>query len=108
MTLEYRFVLTDFVYRDGAGRSRFFEAGRSYPMPHAVARAATKRRLASESRPQGWTPPDIFSPIMTLERHEVARAQAELQVLKRYVPGNEQSAPNRDSTKLGQTQKAQK
>jgi hypothetical protein len=103
-SLEYRFVLTDFTYRDSTGRPHFFEAGRSCPMLQAVAYAATKCGLASKGQPQGWTPPDVlFSPIMTLAEDEVAKARAELWALKRYAPGNEQSAPDWGNAKLSQT-----
>ena len=83
MTLEYRFVLADFTYRDSTGRTRFFAAGRSYPMPLAVADAATQHGLVNKSRPQGWAPPDILSPIMTLTEDEVAKLRAERQRLTR-------------------------
>jgi hypothetical protein len=83
MTLEYRFVLVDFTYRDSTGRTRVFTAGRPYPMPQAVADAATKHGLVSKSRPRSWVPPDALSPIMTLTEDEIAKAKAERQGLTR-------------------------
>ena len=83
MTLEYRFVLVDFTYRDSTGRTRVFTAGRPYPMPQAVADAATKHGLVSKSRPRSWAPPDALSPIMTLTEDEIAKAKAERQGLTR-------------------------
>ena len=83
MTLEYRFVLTDFTYRDSTGRTRFFAAGRSYPMPLAVAEAATEHGLVSKGRPQGWAPPNALSPILTLTEDEVAKLRAERRRLMR-------------------------
>ena len=83
MPLEYRFVLTDFTYRDSTGCTRFFTAGRPYPMPQAVADAATKHGLVSKSRPQRWVPPDALSPIVTLTEDEIAKAKAERQRLTR-------------------------
>ena len=75
MTLEYRFVLVDFTYRDSAGRTRSFTAGRPYPMSQAVADAATKHGLVSKNRPRDWIPPDALSPIMTLTEDEIAKAE---------------------------------
>ena len=79
MTLEYRFVLVDFSYRDATGQAHFFAAGRPHPMPRAIAEAATKRGLVSKSRPRRWTPPDALSPIVTLTEDEIAETKTERQ-----------------------------
>jgi hypothetical protein len=41
---EHRFVLSDFT-RPAPGGFRLYEAGRSYPMPPALAHVAAKRDL---------------------------------------------------------------
>ena len=46
MIVEHRFVLADFISPAGNGTKRY-EAGRSYPMPPAVAHAVAKRDLVS-------------------------------------------------------------
>lgn len=49
---ERRFVLIDFRYTsDALGHIRLYEAGVTYDMRRALARAATKRELVAKGQP---------------------------------------------------------
>ena len=82
---ERRFALVDFTYRGKTGRLRLYEAGHTYPLPRAVAHAATKRELVAKQRPPHWTPPSIFRPPEVLTEVEVTEAEAELKALQRHA-----------------------
>ena len=62
MILEHRFVLADFTFLDAAGCRHVYEAGRSYSMPPAIARAAARRDLVSDHKPPHWTQLGITTP----------------------------------------------
>ena len=85
MQPEHRFVLVDFRCIGAGGAPRMYEAGRSYPMPPAVAHAAAKRDLVAHHRPPHWTPPSILRRPEALTAAEVAEAEAELWELERHA-----------------------
>ena len=78
MHAEHRFVLADFVCRADAGPLRIYEAGRAYPMPPAVARAAARRGLVAEARPACWIRPSMLRQPEVLSERELDAAGAEL------------------------------
>ncbi len=84
MSAEFRFVLADFRSIGAGGAPRLHEAGRSFPMPPAVAHAAAKRELVAKAKPPHWTPPSLFKRAETLSAAEIAAAEAELGVLQRH------------------------
>jgi hypothetical protein len=85
---ECRFVLVDFKYTsDAVGRIRFYEAGRTYAMPRALAHAAAKRELVAVQQPVDWTPPSILRPPEVLTESEVSEAKGELKALQRHALG---------------------
>jgi hypothetical protein len=86
MQMERRFVLADFTYTTDEG-CLLYEAGRTYPMPSAVAHAAAKRELVAKQRPSDWTPPTIFTTSEMLTKLEVTQTEAELQALQRHALG---------------------
>ncbi len=92
MVLEHRFVLVDFTCPAGNGTKRY-EAGRSYPMPPAVAHAAVKRNLVAHHRPPHWTRPSITTPAEVLTGHEIAAAAAELDALEQHAAEPVRPAP---------------
>ncbi len=82
---ERRFVLVDFTHMSHAGCLQFFEAGHTYPLPRAIAHAATKRNLVASHKPPHWTPPSMFQPPDVLTEAEVVDAEAELRALGRHA-----------------------
>ena len=84
MSPEHRFVLADFTCPVGWGL-RLYEAGRSYPMPPAVAHAAARRDLVAHHKPPHWTPPSLFQTPEVLTAMEIAEAEAELQALEHHA-----------------------
>ena len=84
MSPEHRFVLADFTCPIGRGL-RLYEAGRSYPMPPAVAHAAAKRDLVAHCKPPHWTPPSLFKTPEVLTAMEIVEAAAELQALEHHA-----------------------
>ena len=84
MSAEFRFVLADFRRIGEGGAPRLYEAGRSFPMPPAVAHGAAKRELVAKARPPHWTPPSLFRRAETLSAAEIAAAEAELGALQCY------------------------
>ena len=84
MSPEHRFVLADFTCPIGRGL-RLYEAGRSYPMPPAVAHAAAKRDLVAHRKPPYWMPPSLFKAPETLTAVEIVEAEAELQALEHHA-----------------------
>ena len=85
MLPEHRFVLVDFRCIGEGGAPRMYEAGRSYPMPPAVAHAAAKRNLVVHHRPLRWMPPSVLTPVEVLTEEEIATAQAELQQVEQHA-----------------------
>ncbi len=84
MSAEFRFVLADFRCIGEGGAPRLHEAGRSFPMPPAVAHAAAKRELVAKARSPHWTPPNRFRRAETPSAAEIAAAEAELGALQCY------------------------
>ena len=84
MSPERRFVLADFICPVGRDL-RLYEAGRSYPMPPAVAHAAAKRDLVAHHKPPYWTPPSLFKVPEVLTAKEMVEAEAELQALEHHA-----------------------
>ena len=84
MSPERRFVLADFTCPTGRDL-RLYEAGRSYPMPSAVAHAAAKRDLVAHHKPSHWTPPSLFKMPEVLTAMEIVEAEAELQALEHHA-----------------------
>jgi hypothetical protein len=82
---ERRFVLADFTHMSCEGRLRLYEAGRVYPLPPAIAHAASKRGLVAVERPPHWTPPGLFQRPEVLTEAEVVEAEAELKALSRHA-----------------------
>ena len=82
---EHRFILADFIAPTPAGRPRVYEAGRSYPMPPAVAHAAVKRDLVARYKPPAWHSPSILAAPVALTAVEIAEAEAELRELQRHA-----------------------
>jgi hypothetical protein len=82
---ERRFALVDFRYKGKTGRLRLYEAGLTYALPRAVARAATTRGLVAKQRPSHWAPPSIVRPPEVLTEVEVIEAEAELKALQRHA-----------------------
>ena len=93
MSTEFRFVLTDFRCIGDGGAPRLYEAGRSFPMPPAVAHAAAKRDLVARHKPPNWTAPSILTPPEALTEIEVAAAAAELEALERHAAEPARPAP---------------
>ena len=81
---EHRFVLSD-VTCPAPGGFRLYEAGRSYPMPPALAHVAAKRDLVARHKPPRWSEPSILSRPVAITAAEVAEAEAELQVLEQHA-----------------------
>src|ERR671938_1834779 len=81
---EHRFVLSDFT-RPAPDGFRLYEAGRSYPMPPALAHAAAKRDLVARHKPPRWSEPSILSRPVAITAAEIAEAEAELQALERHA-----------------------
>ena len=77
-------MLADFTCLARRGL-RLYEAGRSYPMPPAVAHAAAKRDLVAHHKPSHWTPPSLFKTPEVLTAMEVVDAEAELQALEHHA-----------------------
>jgi hypothetical protein len=75
----------DFRCIGAGGAPRLYEAGRSVPMPPAIAHAAAKRALVARRRPTHWTPPSLFRRAETLTAAEIAAAEAELSALERHA-----------------------
>jgi hypothetical protein len=82
---ERRFVLSEFTYMDHEGVLRFYEAGRTYRLPRAIAHAATKRELVAKERPADWMPPNMFQLSKVLTEAEVIEAEEELKALQRHA-----------------------
>ena len=80
----YRFALADFACLTDEG-VRWYEAGRSYPMPLAVAHAAAKRDLVAHHRPLRWTPPSILMSAEILTGAEIAAAGSELRAFDHHA-----------------------
>ncbi len=80
----YRFALADFACLTDEG-VRWYEAGRSYPMPLAVAHAAAKRDLVAHQRPLHWTHPSILVRAEFLTEAEIAAADIELRALDHHT-----------------------
>ena len=85
MAKEHRFVLVDFTCPTPYGRPRLYEAGRSYPMPPAVAHAAAKRDLVAHHKLARWTPPRCLAAPVFLTAAEIEEAEAELLALDRHA-----------------------
>ena len=85
MTAEYRFVIADFRCIGPGGAPRLYEAGRSYPMPAAVAHAAAKRGLVAKVKPPAWVSPSFGRRAEVLTEADVAGAGAELEALERHA-----------------------
>ena len=85
MAAEHRFVLVDFTCPTSHGRPRLYEAGRSYPMPPAVAHAAAKRDLVAHRKLARWTPPSCLAAPVRLTAAEIEEAEAELLALERHA-----------------------
>jgi hypothetical protein len=83
---ERRFVLIDFRYTsDALGHIRLYEAGVTYDMRRALARAATKRELVAKGQPVNWTQPSILTTPEVLTELEVVQAEEALQALQRHA-----------------------
>ena len=93
MSTEYRFVLTDFRCIGDGGAPRLYEAGRSFPMPPAVAHAAEERGLVTKAKPPHWTPPSLFKRAATLSAAEIAAAEAELGISQRHAAEADDPGP---------------
>ena len=81
---EHRFVLSDFTC-PAPGGFRLYEAGRSYPMPPALAHVAAKRDLVARHKPPHWTPPSILTLPVAITAAEIAEAEAELAALEQHA-----------------------
>ena len=81
---EHRFVLSDFTC-PAPGGFRLYEAGRSYPMPPALAHIAAKRDLVARHKPPHWTPPSILAAPVIITAMEIEQAEAELHALERHA-----------------------
>ncbi len=81
---EPRFVLSDFTAPTPGG-FRLYEAGRSYPMPPALAHVAVKRGLVAHHKPPHWTPPSILTLPVAITAAEIEEAGAELEALARHA-----------------------
>ena len=81
MPAEHRFVLADFTVPGPSGRPRLYEAGKHYPMPSAIAHAATKYDLVAKAKPVHWAPPNFWARPATLTVIDIAEAEAELLAL---------------------------
>ena len=81
---EHRFVLSDFTC-PAPGGFRLYEAGRSYPMPPALAHIAAKRDLVAHHKPPHWTAPSILVAPVIITAAEIAEAGAELEALARHA-----------------------
>lgn len=89
MTAEYRFVLADFRCIGPGGMPRLYEAGRSYPLPPAVAHAAAKRGLVAKAKPPAWVAPSFGRRADVLTPADVTSAGLELEALDRYAAETE-------------------
>ena len=85
MTAEYRFVLADFRCIGAGGAPRLYEAGRSYPMPPAVAHAAAKRGLVAKAKPPTWVSPGFGRRADVLTEADITAAGVELEALARHA-----------------------
>ena len=85
MPVEHRFVLADFTCPTPRGTPRLYEAGRSYPMPPAIAHAAAQRDLVAHHKPARWTPPSCLAFPVFLTAVEIEEAEAELLALDRHA-----------------------
>ena len=85
MLAEHRFVLLDFTVPTPRGTPRLYGAGRSYPMPSAIAHAAAKRDLVAHHKPARWTPPSCLAFPVFLTAVEIEKAEAELLALDRHA-----------------------
>ena len=85
MSVEHRFVLTDFTCPGPNGKPRLYEAGRSYAMPEPVAHAAARRDLVAKSKSPRWTPPSSLVVPKILTPVEIEAAEAELRALQRHA-----------------------
>ena len=81
---EHRFVLSDFT-RPAPDGFRLYKAGRSYPMPLALAHVAAKRDLVARHKPPRWLEPSILTLPVAITAAEIAEAEAELAALEQHA-----------------------